>query len=116
MYFYKNKENGEVINSVSEINDERFMLLVANTTNGATEKHLPVYSINNNFIYVKIGEVDHPMSEEHYIMWIALVSGGEIIKINLKPGDAPEGMFEYKEGATIYSYCNLHGLWKVDIK
>ena len=116
MYFYKNKENGEVINSVSEINDERFMLLVANTTNGATEKHLPVYSINDNSIYVKIGEVDHPMSEEHYIMWIALVSGGEIIKINLKPGDAPEGMFDYKEDATIYSYCNLHGLWKVDIK
>lgn len=116
MKFYKNKETGEIINSASEINDERFILLTPNTTDGAVEKHVPVYSINDNTIYVKVGEVDHPMSEEHYIMWIALVSGKEITIIKLKPGDSPEDMFDYKENSTIYAYCNLHGLWKVDVK
>lgn len=116
MNFYKNKETNEIINSISEINDEKFIKLEANTTDGAVEKHVPVYSINDGTVFVKVGEVDHPMSEKHYIMWIALVSGEEIIKINLKPGDKPEGIFDYKPDSTIYAYCNLHGLWKTEVK
>ena len=90
--------------------------LKSRSVDASVEKHVPYCEVKDNKINVSVGEILHPMSEEHYIMWIALVSGGEIIKINLKPGDAPEGMFDYKEDATIYSYCNLHGLWKVDIK
>ena len=116
MQFYKNKETNEVIFSKSEINDDKFIKLVANTTDGALEKHVPVYSINNNIIYVKVGEVDHPMIKEHYIMWIALVSGDIIKKIDLNPEDKPEGVFECIKDSTIYAYCNLHGLWKVDVK
>ena len=116
MKFYKNKETGEIINSVSEINDERFILLTPNTTDGAVEKHVPVYSINDNTIYVKVGKVDHPMSEEHYIMWIAYVSDNNIVKKELKPGDEPEALFDFKDNGTIYTYCNLHGLWKTEIK
>ncbi len=73
MKFYKNKETGEVINSVSDISDEKYMLLNANTTDGAVEKHVPIYSINDGKIFVRVGEQSHPMSEEHYIMWIAIV-------------------------------------------
>ena len=116
MKFYKNKETNEIINSMTEINDANFMLLTANTTDAALEKHVPVYSINDEVIYVKVGEVNHPMEEAHYIMWIALVHNDEIIKVNLKPGDDPEAIFDYVENAEIYAYCNLHGLWKVEVK
>ncbi len=116
MKFYKNKETNEIINSISEISNENFTKLEANATDGAVEKHVPVYSINDGYIYVNVGSIDHPMSDEHYIMWIALVSGDNITKIDLKPGDKPEGMFEYKSESTIYAYCNLHGLWKTEVK
>jgi len=33
----------------------------------AHEKHLPVYEVNGNIVSAKVGEVDHPMLEAHYI-------------------------------------------------
>jgi superoxide reductase len=38
---------------------------------GAKEKHIPVYEIENNSLKVKVGEVDHPMEEDHFIEFIA---------------------------------------------
>ena len=33
----------------------------------------------------------------------------------LNPGDAPEATFcKPSENATVYEYCNLHGLWKAE--
>ena len=87
-------------------------LLVANTTDAALEKHVPVYEINNNEIIVKVGETIHPMEEKHYIMWISLVTDDRVIRVELKPGDEPIVRLPYIKGATIYEYCNLHGLWK----
>ena len=53
---------------------EAMKQLVANTTDGAREKHVPFVEIEENKIRVRVGEVDHPMLEEHYIVWIALQS------------------------------------------
>ena len=87
-------------------------LLVANTTDAALEKHVPVYEIDNNEIIVKVGETIHPMEEKHYIMWISLVTDDRVIRIDLKPGDKPIVKLPYIKDAIIYEYCNLHGLWK----
>ena len=102
--------NGD-INRVKCCNKE-LELLVANTTDGATEKHVPVYEIDNNEIIVKVGETIHPMEEKHYIMWISLVTDEKVIRVTLKPGDEPIVRLPYIKGAIIYEYCNLHGLWK----
>jgi len=102
--------NGD-INRVKCCNKE-LEPLIANTTDGATEKHVPVYEIDNNEIIVKVGEVIHPMEEKHYIMWISLVTDDKVIRVNLKPGDEPIIRLPYVKGAIIYEYCNLHGLWK----
>ena len=56
------------------------------------------------------------MEEKHYIMWISLVSDDKVIRVDLNPGDEPVVRFPYIEGAIIYEYCNLHGLWKNTIK
>ncbi|MDD6224548.1 MAG: desulfoferrodoxin, partial [bacterium] len=37
--------------------------LKANITEAVTEKHIPVYEIKEDEITVKIGEVEHPMTE-----------------------------------------------------
>lgn len=90
--------------------------LKANTSDGAKEKHVPVVDIRDKEIEVKVGSVPHPMLEEHYIQWIAVETKQGIKLKYLKPGDKPEEMF-CNEGdvLAVYEYCNLHGLWKVEL-
>ena len=90
--------------------------LIANTVDAAVEKHVPVYEVEENEIVVKVGEVIHPMEEKHYITFITLVTEDRVIRKDLKPGDEPVVRFPYIQGSTIYEYCNLHGLWKNDVK
>lgn len=88
----------------------------ANTTDAATEKHIPIYKKVEDEIVVSVGEVEHPMEKEHYIMWIAQVSENIITRVKLYPEQATETRFPYISGATLYAYCNKHGLWKTTIK
>jgi superoxide reductase len=91
--------------------------LAANTTDGAAEKHVPAVSKDGSKIVVNIGEVDHPMLEEHYIEWILVTDGVWFTRKNLKPGEKPHAEFETGAPAgkvTVYEYCNLHGLWKAE--
>ena len=88
--------------------------LEANTSDGAKEKHVPVVSHEGDTLHVQVGSVLHPMLEEHYIQWIALVTekGYEVHYLN--PGDVPATDFADVEHGTVYEYCNLHSLWKTD--
>lgn len=89
--------------------------LVAGTSDGAREKHVPVYEVNGNSVLVKVGEVAHPMIPEHYIQWIVLRTKNGVQRRELKPGEKPEASFALCEGDEVvaaYAYCNLHGLWK----
>lgn len=91
-------------------------LLVANTVEAAVEKHVPVYEIVDNEIIVKVGEVIHPMEEKHFIAFVSLVTNDRVIRVDLKPGDEPIVRFPYIKNSIIYEYCNIHGLWKNNIK
>ncbi len=87
-----------------------------NTTDGATEKHVPVVDINGNIVTVKVGSVAHPMMEEHYIAFIILETTTGIQIKNLDHTGAPEAVFALAEGekaVAAYEYCNLHGFWKL---
>ncbi len=89
--------------------------LKANTTDAAQEKHVPVVEISGNTVTVKVGSVQHPMEEKHFIQWIYIQTeqGGQ--RKAFKPGDKPEATFELTAGdkfVAAYEYCNLHGLWK----
>ena len=90
--------------------------VVANTVDAATEKHIPSYTVEGDLLVVKVGEVTHPMDEDHYIQWIAHVHDNRVCRVDLKPGDEPTAKFAYKPGATLYAMCNKHGLWKIDVK
>lgn len=94
-------------------------VLTANTTEAATEKHIPVIEINGNIAKVTVGEILHPMEEAHYIEWIHLETNKGIKRVNLKPGDEPIVNFSLAEDETVtsaYAYCNLHGLWLKELK
>ena len=88
-------------------------LLDGKTTDGATEKHVPVVERMAGGYRVTVGSVEHPMVEGHYIQWIELLTPTEVLRKELKPGDKPEAIF--KTDATEVAAredCNLHGLWK----
>ena len=95
---------------------EEMELLNPNTVDASHEKHVPVYTIQNDEIIVQIGEDLHPSVPEHHIMWIALVAENIIEKKLLQPGDKPEARFRYFENSEIYAYCDIHGLWKKEVK
>lgn len=77
------------------------------------EKHTPVIERSGDVIIVKVGSVQHPMEEKHYIAFIELYADGNIYRKDLKPGDLPQAQFEVKGAVDVKarSYCNLHGLW-----
>ena len=87
-------------------------LLVENTTDAATEKHVPVIEIGAGNVTVKVGSVAHPMEEAHYIEWIELVADGKVYRQHLNPGEAPVAIFNVTASkVTAREYCNLHGHW-----
>lgn len=96
---------------------EDMVLLKANTTDAATEKHVPVVEVNGDDVTVKVGEVDHPMLPEHYIQFVCLLLEDGVLVEYLKPGAKPEAKFNVagKKVVAAYEYCNLHGLWKKDL-
>ena len=68
----------------------------AGEVDAAVEKHVPVVKLESDYLVVTVGEVLHPMTAE----------------------DEPIAKFDVanKKGkATVYEYCNLHGLWKTEI-
>ena len=96
---------------------ETMIELNANTTDAAQEKHVPAVTVNGNMLEVKVGSVEHPMTEAHYIQWIFVETekGGQIKY--LTPQDKPEACFAIVDdrALAVYAYCNLHGLWKTEL-
>lgn len=89
--------------------------VVPGTTEAAVEKHIPVYTAENNKVYVTVGSVEHPMEDAHYIEWVSVQTKFGNQRKELKPGDEPKVCFALCEGdevEAVYAYCNLHGLWQ----
>ncbi len=88
-------------------------LKTENTTDAATEKHVPVIEKTADGFKVKVGSVAHPMEDKHHIEWIEVIADGKAYREFLTPGDTPEALFEIKaDRITAREYCNIHGLWK----
>ena len=92
---------------------ETMQLLKENTTDGAKEKHVPVIEKIDGGYRVSVGSVEHPMTAEHYIQWIELITEDGVLRKYLKPEDKPVAEFK-TDAENVYAreYCNLHGLWK----
>ena len=98
---------------------EKMTELVPGTSDGAAEKHVPVDTVSGNKVTVNVGSDAHPMTDEHLISWIILETENGCQRKHLSSADAPEASFMLADGEkaiAAYEYCNLHGLWKADIK
>ena len=91
--------------------------LKANTEDAAQEKHVPAVTIEGNKVTAVVGDVEHPMLDEHFIQWIYLETENGGQRKALKPGDTPKAVFAVEDDkpVAVYEYCNLHGLWKKDL-
>lgn len=121
MKFYKCAHCGQIVAIVKGTGvpviccGEPMQEIIPGTTDASVEKHVPVYEISDGVVSVKVGSVEHPMIDAHYIEWIALKTKEGNQRKSLKPGDKPEVSFlisDTDEVEAVYAYCNLHGLWK----
>ena len=91
--------------------------LVANMQDGATEKHIPVVEKKDDGYLIKIGSVEHPMEEKHYIEFIEVITENCSYRKNLKPNQKPEFFVKTDEKILyVREYCNLHGLWQNNLE
>jgi len=111
MKFYKIEDQIIISDKALSIGTE----LIANTVDAAQEKHVPVITISGDTVIVKVGSVEHPSLDAHYIEFIVLQTSGGMQMKWLKPGTKPEAVFKITdEPIAAYEYCNLHGLWKAE--
>lgn len=89
----------------------------AGVVEASREKHIPVVSVEGNVVRVVVGSVEHPMAEEHSILWVELKTDKGVQRKNLEVGKAPVVSFALadEKPLEVYAYCNLHGLWKSEI-
>jgi superoxide reductase len=52
------------------------------------------------------------MIPEHFINWIGSFSNNAWVIKWLNPNDQPQHNLKVDADATLYEYCNIHGLWK----
>lgn len=95
---------------------EPMVELIANSTDAAGEKHVPVIERNGDRVTVKVGSVAHPMVPEHFIQFVALAYKDGVQRVMLHPDQPAEAEFVVSADlpVTAYEYCNLHGLWKAE--
>ena len=124
MKFYKCMHCGKIIALVNDVKvpticcGEAMKEIVANTQEAALEKHIPVFEVKDNIVYVEVGSTLHPMLENHYIEWVLLETKKGNQRVRLNPGDEPKARFALLPGdevIAVYAYCNLHGLWKAQL-
>ena len=96
---------------------EPMKLLTAQTDSELKgEYHLPIKVLKNNTDeYIQVGLKQHPMTEEHHIKFIQIISedGQTSILHFLETNDEPT-MQLYKNNYGDYiarEFCNIHGLW-----
>ena len=120
--FFKCRHCGNVVEKVVDSGvavvccGEKMEELIPNTVDASGEKHVPVVTnLGDGRIKVEVGSVHHPMEKEHHIAFIYVETERGGIRVNLK--DEPVAVVYVGEErvTAVYEYCNLHGLWKVEL-
>lgn len=84
-------------------------------TDGPKEKHVPVVTVHGTIVYVKVGSECHPMTDEHHIEWISILTNKGYQRTHLLPTEKPEALFQIdcdERIIAVYAHCNIHGLWR----
>ena len=120
MKFYRCLKCGKVIHVLNDGADNiccgtNMLEIKDHDKDASLEKHVPIYEVDGSSVKVTVGEMIHPMDVDHYIMWIMIGNEKCEYFYYLVPGEVPIVTLPYIPNATIYSYCNKHGLFSVKI-
>ena len=111
--FYVCPVCGNVIHSIGEaaIHCHGIMLtpLDAESTD---ERHMVFIERVEDEYYVRI---DHSMTKEHYISFVAAVSSDDMQMVKLYPEGSAEARFKIRGVRRIFFYCNRDGLFSMDV-
>ncbi len=105
------KDNGVPIKCCGENMQE----IISGTSEGAQEKHKPLYHVDGKTVTVSVGGAEHPMTPQHYIEWVCLESENGFQMKKLTSDMSPKVSFALTEDdkvRAVYAFCNLHSLWK----
>lgn len=119
MIFYYNETTKSILFSCDEIDKDNLTLLNIQEDETKYEKHLPKVEMEGNIIHVKIGDIMHPMTQEHYIPLIFLETnlGGQFKHLSYTNKPVVDFVLsENEEAIAVYEYCTLHGLWMTEVK
>ena len=93
---------------------QNMVLQEEKTVDAAKEKHVPVIEKIKGGVLVKVGSVEHPMIDTHYIEWIEIQTDKKVYRKFLNPGDKPQAEFLLDEDVlNAREYCNIHRLWRL---
>ena len=76
------------------------------------EHSLNVETVEDEY-YVTL---NHPMTKEHYISFLAAISDDGVQLVKLYPEGNAQARFKISRVRKLYAYCNRHGLFEVDRK
>ena len=120
--FYKCSRCGNVVEKVVDNKvpvfccGQKMEELVPNTVEASGEKHIPVVAdLGDGRLKIEVGSVHHPMLEEHHIAFVYVETENGGIRVNLKDEPVAEVYVGNTKPVAVYEYCNLHGLWKVEL-
>lgn len=57
--------------------------------------------------------IDHPMTKEHYISFLAFVTGDRMQLVKLYPEGNAQARLQLRGRGWIYFHCNRHGLFRI---
>ena len=86
--------------------------LEAESTESDNEHSLKIETVEDEY-YVTM---NHPMTKEHYISFIAAISDQGVQLVKMYPEGNAEARFKISRVRKLYAYCNRHGLFEVDRK
>ncbi|MGN7764466.1 helix-turn-helix domain-containing protein [Paenibacillus sp. 22594] len=110
--FYSCKNCGNVITSTGAINISCCgrILETLQIMKGSEDHAITVNDIEDDFFVM----LEHEMSREHYISFVAYVSYDKFMLIKMYPEQNAELRFPKMYGGSLYVNCTQHGLFKHD--
>lgn len=110
-------DSGKIMSCCGRKLDE----VVPSVKDSAGEKHKPFIHEKNGEVRITVGPEDnrHPMTPEHAIAWVCLVTTGGSHRKLLLPDGKSEAVFRITPDEKIikaFAYCNVHGLWVTECK
>ena len=94
------------------------LLIEKKQEQGLEEKHLPIISQEDDNVKIQVGEIEHPMTNEHHIEWIEIQTKNKTIRRTLNFDEKPitsVSNIKLVDIERIRTYCNLHGLWETTL-